>query len=202
MACSVRNVALGLAGLAALWAAHAAAAAPSREPIHLDAQSFELDYSNNVVVYHKVKISQGAMSVASDQARGTGLDFENSHWVFQGNVKIVMDQGEMSSEAADVTFEKKLLATALVTGKPATFMQNSVASGKPVQGHANTIDYNIGKNVVRLSGSAWLSDGQNEIRGESLKYNVLDRKMVAEAADQNSQRVHITITPPPASVKP
>ena len=202
MACSIRNLAWGLSGLAVLWSMHAAAAPPSRDPIHLDAQSFELDYGNNVVVYHKVKISQGAMSVASDQARATGLDFENSHWVFQGNVRIVIDQGEMASDQADVTFVKKLLATALVTGKPASFTQNNAAIGKPVQGHADTIDYNVGKNVVRLSGGAWLSDGQNEIRGESLKYNVLDRKMVAEAADQNSQRVHITITPPPASVKP
>jgi lipopolysaccharide export system protein LptA len=202
MAYSVRNVLLGLAGLAVLSATHAAAVAPSRDPIHLDAQSFELDYGNNVVVYHKVKISQGAMSVASDQARATGLDFENSHWVFQGNVKIVMDQGEMTSDEADVTFVKKLLATALVTGKPASFMQNNAASGKPVKGHADTIDYNITKGVVRLSSNAWLSDGQNEIRGEMLKYNVLEKKMVAEAADQSSQRVHITITPPPANVKP
>ena len=142
------------------------------------------------------------MSVTSDQARATGLDFENSHWVFQGNVKIVMDQGQMASDEADVTFVKKLLTTALVTGKPASFVQETAASGKPVQGHADSIDYNVGKGIVRLSGSAWLSDGQNEIRGESLKYNVLDRKMVAEAADQNSQRVRITITPPPASVKP
>jgi len=202
MACSVRNLHLGLAGLAVLWATQAAAAAPTRDPIHLDAQSFELDYANNVTVYHKVRISQGAMSVASDQARGTGLDFENSHWVFQGNVKIVMDKGELTSDQADVSFVKKLLSTALVTGKPAAFVQNNAANGKPVKGHADSIDYNINKGVVRLLSNAWLSDGQNEIRGESLKYNVVEKKMTAEAADQNSQRVHITITPPPASVKP
>ncbi len=200
MAFSVRN--LGLAGLALLWATQAAGAAPSREPIHLDAQSFELDYANNVTVYHKVRVSQGAMSVSSDQARGTGLDFEDSHWVFQGNVKIVMDQGELTSDQADVSFVKKLLATALVTGKPASFLQSNAANGKPVRGHADSIDYNVNKGIVRLSGNAWLSDGQNEIRGESLKYNVAEKKMVAEAADQNSQRVHITITPPPSSPKP
>jgi lipopolysaccharide export system protein LptA len=200
MACSVRKP--GLAGLALLWAMQAAGAAPSREPIHLDAQSFELDYANNVTVYHKVKVSQGAMSVSSDQARGTGLDFEDSHWVFQGNVKIVMDQGELTSDQADVSFVKKLLATALVTGKPASFLQSNAVNGKPVRGHADSIDYNVNKGIVRLSSNAWLSDGQNEIRGESLKYNVAEKKMVAEAADQNSQRVHITITPPPASPKP
>jgi lipopolysaccharide export system protein LptA len=42
-----------------------------------------------------------------------------------------------------------------------------------------------------------LSDGQNEIRGESLKYNVRAQSVAAEAAEQGSQRVHIIITPPP-----
>ena len=51
---------------------------------------------------------------------------------------------------------------------------------------------------MRLLKNAWLSDGQNEIRGESLKYNLLAQSIVAEAAEQNSQRVHIIITPPPA----
>ena len=45
-----------------------------------------------------------------------------------------------------------------------------------------------------MPGSA---TAQNEIRGESLKYNVLAQSIVADAADQGSQRVHIIITPPP-----
>ncbi|MFI4891732.1 MAG: lipopolysaccharide transport periplasmic protein LptA [Steroidobacterales bacterium] len=193
-----------IATLAVLMAAPGAAFTPTQEPIQLDAQSSELDYGNNQLLFRKVKISQGAMSVAADQARATGLDFENSHWVFQGNVRIVMEQGQLSSDEADVTFEKKLLSKALITGKQAQFEQHTAVSGKPpVQGRADTIDYNVSKGIVRLSGGAWLSDGQNEIRGESLKYNVADRKMVADAAEQGTQRVHITITPPPpANPKP
>jgi len=54
---------------------------------------------------------------------------------------------------------------------------------------------------LHFSKNAWLSDGQNEIRGESLKYNVLAQNIVAESAEQGSQRVHIIITPP-ANPKP
>jgi lipopolysaccharide export system protein LptA len=188
--------------LAVLATAPGTALTPTQAPIQLDAQSSELDYGNNQLLFRRVKISQGAMSIAADQARATGLDFENSHWVFQGNVKIVMEKGQLSSDEADITFEKKLLSKALITGKQAAFAQLNLPSGKPVQGRADTIDYNISKGIVRLSGSAWLSDGQNEIRGDSLKYNLADRKMVAEAAEQSSQRVHITITPPPVNTKP
>ncbi len=83
-----------------------------QQAISLDAQSSELDYKNNNLVFRKVRISQGAMSVAADQAQATGLDFENSHWVFRGNVKIGMEQGQLTADEANVTFAKKLIAKA------------------------------------------------------------------------------------------
>jgi lipopolysaccharide transport protein LptA len=178
-----------------------AAAHMEQQAISLDAQSSELDYKNNNLLFHKVRITQGNMSVAADQAQATGLDFENSRWVFRGNVKITMDQGQLTSEEAEITFAKKLLSKAIVNGKQAAFEQRIAKTGKLAQGRADTIDYDVAKGVVRLSKNAWLSDGQNEIRGESLKYNVLAQNIVAEASEQGSQRVHIIITPP-ANPKP
>ncbi|HEV7613122.1 MAG TPA: lipopolysaccharide transport periplasmic protein LptA [Steroidobacteraceae bacterium] len=186
----------------ALPTAHAVAAAHvEQQAISLDAQSSELDYKNNNLVFRKVRIAQGNMSVAADQAQATGLDFDNSRWVFRGSVKITMDQGQLVSDEAEITFAKKLLSHAVVHGKPAAFEQRIAKTGKTAQGRADTIDYDVTKGVVRLSKNAWLSDGQNEIRGESLKYNVLAQNIVAEGSEQGSQRVHIIITPP-ANPKP
>ena len=58
-----------------------------------DAAYSEMDLKSNNVIFHKARISQGSMSIAADQAQGSGLDFDNSHWVFRGNVKITMEQG-------------------------------------------------------------------------------------------------------------
>lgn len=187
-----------LAVLALLGQAPCRAAKPAQQSILLDADSSELDYRNNELLFHKVKISQGPMSVAAEQAHASGLDFDNSHWVFTGNVKIITEQGQLNADEADVTFANKLLVTAVVSGKPAVFEQHNAANGKPVHGHAEVITYDVPKGLVRLTKGAWLSDGQNEIRGEALKYNIAEQKMIADAAEQNSQRVHITITPPPA----
>ena len=176
-----------------------AAAHVEQQAISLDAQSSELDYKNNNLLFHKVRITQGNMSVAADQAQATGLDFENSHWVFRGNVKITMDQGQLTSDEAEITFIKKLLSKAIVNGNPAAFEQRIAKTGKLAEGRAESIDYDVTKGVVHLSKNAWLSDGQNEIRGESLKYNVLAQNIVAEASEQGSQRVHIIITPPAKS---
>jgi lipopolysaccharide transport protein LptA len=193
--------ALALAALSLPAALAGAAAHMEQQNVVLDAAYSEMDLKTNNVIFHKARISQGNMSIAADQAQGSGLDFENSHWVFRGNVKIIMEQGLLTSDEADITFAKKLLSKAVVNGKPAAFEQKLAKSGKTARGHADTIDYDVTKGIVHFSKNAWLSDGQSEIRGESLKYNVLAQNISAEALEQGSQRVHIIITPP-AKPKP
>ncbi|MGA2707452.1 MAG: lipopolysaccharide transport periplasmic protein LptA [Steroidobacteraceae bacterium] len=207
MAASCRNALILLLCLSAGAERALGSTDPARQlPILLDAQSSEVDYLKNELLFHKVKISQGGMSVSADQAQANGqstdLNFEDSHWVFRGNVKIAMDQGQLESDEADVTFVKNLLAKAVVTGKPAAFVQHDPKNGKPVQGHAEVIEYDVDKATIMLSKDAWISNGPDEIRGETLKYNLLEKKMFANPSEQNSQRVHITITPPPPTPKP
>ena len=196
----VLGAALAFGTALGLPVAAAASVTTSREPIQLEAAGpMDLDSGNNQLLFRKVKISQGAMSIVADVARATGVDFDNSHWVFQGSVHIVMPQGQLAADSADVTFENKLVERALINGKPATFEQHDTAGGKRVQGHADLIDYDVSHGVIHFAHRAWLSDGLNEIHGESLKYYVLERRMVADSADQGAQRIHITITPPPAT---
>ena len=195
-------LAASLVLLLARSAGSAAAKAPPRLPISLDAQSSEIDYRNNDLVFRKVKITQGTMSISADLAHANGLDFENSHWVFKGNVKILVNQGSLWSDDADILFANKLLARASVSGNPARFTQVDPKSHRRVEGHARLIDYDVRKGVIKLAQDAWLTDGQNEISGETLKYDIAARSVVAQAADQSSHRVHITITPPPPAHKP
>jgi lipopolysaccharide transport protein LptA len=190
-------VALGLT----LAAPAARAAAPAKsEVIALDAQSSELDLKSNNMFFRKVRIAQGSMSVTADQGQATqeALKFENSLWVFRGNVKITMENGLLTADEAQIDFIKKLLSKAVAYGKPAEFEQKIEKTGKVAHGHADTIDYDAAKGLVKLTKNAWLSDGQNEVHGESFVYNVLTQSVVADAAEQGSQRVHIIITPPPS----
>ena len=198
---------LALAGMAWPCAQPARAAAPKTAgPINLDAQSSELDLRTNNVYFRKVRIAQGANTVTADQGQATrealGSGFDNSLWVFRGNVKITMEGGQLTADEAQIDFVKKLLSKADAHGKPAEFEQRLEKTGKIAHGHADDIDYDATKGVVRLTRNAWLSDGQNEVRGESLKYNVLAQSIIADAAEQNSQRVHIVITPTTTPTKP
>ena len=180
--------------------AGAAAARVTQLPILLDAQSTEVDLRTNTAVFNKVRITQGNMLISADQGHATqttALDFDNNLWVFRGNVKISMDQGLLTADEAQITFVNKVLTRAVANGKPAEFQQVVAKTGKLAKGRAELVDYDVSSGVVRLSKDAYLSDGQNEIRGESLKYNVRAQSVAAEAAEQGSQRVHIIITPPP-----
>jgi len=184
----------------------AAAKTPARdaqEPIYLDAQSSEVSLKTNSAVFTKVRISQGKTAVTADQGQASqhknALDFENNLWAFHGNVKITMDQGQLTSDEAQITFINKVLTKAVATGKPAAFEQRVEKTGKMAQGKADSIEYDVSNGIVRLAKNAFLSDGQNEIRGEMLKYNVAAQSVIAEASEQGSQRVHIIITPPPKS---
>jgi lipopolysaccharide export system protein LptA len=196
--------------MAPLAEANAAAAAVARDrqsPILLDSQSVSIDLKTNSAVFSKIRISQGTMAITADQGqasqqRSADMYFENNVWNFRGNVKVTMDQGQLFSDDAQITFVNSLLSRAVVNGKPASFEQTVAKTGKLAKGSAESIDYDAAKHVVRFLKNAYLSNGDNEIRGQSLKYDVLAQKVIAEEAEQNSQRVHITITPPPKSAPP
>jgi lipopolysaccharide transport protein LptA len=187
---------LTVATLLCSFEAGRAATLKSDKPIALDADSSEFDYKNNTLVFHHVKISQADLSVEAAEARANGLNFDNSRWVFRGAVKIAFKDGSLTSDEAQINFAGNSLAKALITGKPAAFEQQREKSGLLARGHAGRIEYDLQQGTVHLSDDAWLTDGQNEIKGQSLKYSVREQRVIAEASEQGAQRVKITINPP------
>jgi lipopolysaccharide transport protein LptA len=200
---------LALAVSAAMAAAPAAAAGPAAQPaalptltaskqlpITLDAASTDVDYKTHTYTFEKVVISQGAMRVQADHARATGLDFANSHWTFDGHVHIdAAPSGNLRSDQAVVEFKDNRIAHVTVTGKPAEFEQRRAESQQLARGHADQIVYDVNDGTVRLANDAWLSDGQNEISGPLLVYNINQQRVQAGSEAGTDQRVHITIAP-------
>jgi lipopolysaccharide export system protein LptA len=207
MAVSTLKVLAAFALLAPSEQAAAAAARNEQAQIELVAQSTEMDLRTNSAVFHKVRISQGNMSITGDEGHATkqhtsGLDFDNSVWVFTGHVKITMDQGQLTADDAQITFANNVISKAVADGKPAEFEEPIAKTGKMAHGHADHIDYDVATNQVHFSKGAYLSNGDNEMRGESLRYNVLTQTVMAVEAEQGSQRVHLIVTPPPKSPPP
>jgi lipopolysaccharide transport protein LptA len=168
-------------------------------PVSLDAASSEIDARTNALVFRNVIISQGNMRVQAEHAHATGLNFANSRWDFEGNVRIDAEQhGNLRSDQAVVEFRDNHIARATISGKPAEFEQKR-ANDQIARGHADEILYDLNDGTVKLTDDAWLSDGQNEISGPLLVYSIREQHIQAVAAPNavagGDQRVHINIAP-------
>ncbi len=174
---------------AVLAACAVAAGAQDREqlPIQLKASSLNFDTQKGLVEYGTVTITQGGIQISADRAVTTGLDFKDSSWEFSGTVRITLPDSALASENARVRFTGGEIASAAVTGKPATFRQER--KEEHAEGRADRIDYDLKRGTVVLEGDAWLSDNGKEINGAQLVYSVTSQRVVSQGP------VVITIQP-------
>ena len=174
----------------------------SHLPINVDAESSDFDYAKNSLLFRKVRVSQGTTIVEAEEATATGLNFENSRWVFRGNVKISVDSGFLSSDEAAVNFADNQIARAQISGSPAQFEQKLENSEDVAHGRAGSIEYDFATETIRMLQDAYLTDGHNDIRGQTLVYSIRDQRVLANASDQGDERVRITINPRSVERKP
>ncbi len=176
---------------AALLAACAVAAAQDREqlPIQLKADlGLRFDSQRGVVEYGGVTITQGQVRITADRAVTTGVvDFKDSRWEFSGTVRISMPESTLASDTAEVRFAAGEIASAVVTGAPATFTQRR--KDEQSEGHANRIDYDLKRGTVEFTGDAWLKDDRTEVASESLVYSTVTQRVISD------EPVVITIQP-------
>lgn len=190
--------------LGMLIAAGATAAThDTKAPINLEAASSDFDYRNNTLLFRRVKITQGELTVEAAEANATGLDFENAQWTLKGQVRITVPDGRLASDRATVNFKDNQIVSARVLGTPATFEQRLVDRGQIARGRAESIEYDVGNGTVQLAGQAWLSDGQNEISGNMLIYDIARQRVAANPGETAPGGVRITINPqePPQQKK-
>lgn len=200
-ACAALLAAAALPAVAAVAAAGPAAtetaltADRSTLPITVEADSSDFDYRNEALRFTKVRITQGDVRVEAARAVASGLNFDDSRWQFEGDVRITVPGGFLMSDSATVEFKANRITRADIAGQPAQFEQQR--NEQVARGRAQRIDYDLASGKVRLDGDAWLTDGRNEINGPSLVYDLGAQRVVANSG-QGDQRVRITIKPQPS----
>ncbi|SRR5579871_460842 len=169
-------------------------------PIRLEARSQDIDYKNSTLAFNSVKITQGPCAIEAEHATATGLDFKASHWVFTGNVHITIPDGSLSSDDARIEFASDAIANAQISGTPATFEQKR--DKRVARGHAKHIDYDFTAATVRLRDDAELTDGEREISGQSLVYDIRAQRLIGNAGEQSDVPITLVIKPKPPAPKP
>jgi lipopolysaccharide transport protein LptA len=188
--------------LAALLPLLATAASPgqstvgqSTESITVESDGADVDARTKQLFLPKVRIEQGGYAIQADEARATGLEFDNSTWIFNGKVNITTPDGSSTAEHATVRFVQKQIIEMHIAGQPATFEQHDAGKQTLAQGRAGAIDYDVQKNTVRLSQQAWVKYGQNEFTGTTVVYDIANQRVLANREEQQGERVRITINP-------
>jgi lipopolysaccharide export system protein LptA len=190
----------GLAALAALVLPEGAIAASlgnCGEPIEVEGDNLGANLKQSSTELVNVSITFCDTSIQADRARVSRLDFEDSSWAFEGEVKIRMDaqRGSLTSDQAVVKFRDNQIERVTITGRPAQFEQKRTDSDAIARGRAGEIVYELSAGTVSLSKDAWLSDGNTEIKGNLLVYDIRQQQVQASSKPGSSQRVRVTIMP-------
>jgi lipopolysaccharide transport protein LptA len=164
-------------------------------PIALDAESSTLDRQSNTMTFKKLRIRQGALSLEADEASASDLDFDRSEWTFRGHVRMQMELATISADRARFLFEGHVLSVAELSGAPATLEAYDQVRQSQITGGAEKLDYSRADGSLRLSGTAWLREGQNEMRGCDLIYDVQGQRVTA-GSSECGEPIRITILPP------
>ena len=119
--------------------------------------------------------------------QGNVVTFTGNVVMTQGTIKINADKvvvtrpgGEQGKEIIDGY------------GNPATFYQMQ-DNGKPVKGHASHMHYELAKDLVILTGNAYLEQLDSNITGDKITYLVKEQKM--QASSEKGKRVTTVLVP-------
>lgn len=120
------------------------------------------------------------------------LDMENNIVVLTDNV--VITQGSIKINAAKVTIirqegkKEKIEAS----GSPVTFQQ-TLDNGKPVNGKASAVNYDLNAEFLTLIGNAELKQLDSTIKAEKITYDV--KKQQLKATSGGKGRVKTVLIP-------
>lgn len=150
-----------------------------------------------------------ALALTGDSDKPVNIDSENQSLDLQGNVatftgNVIVTQGSIKITADKVVVtrpggdSKKTIVDAY--GNPATFYQMQ-DNGKPVQGHASKLHYELANDFVELTGNAYIEQLDSNIKGDRITYLVKEQKMQAYSQGQ-SKRVTTVLVPSQLQDKP
>ncbi len=123
------------------------------------------------------------------------LDMENSVVTFTDNV--VITQGSILIKANKVVITRPpensgKKETVEAFGNPVTFHQQ-LDDGKPVDGKANKVHYDLGTEFLTLTGNAELKQLDSKINSERITYDV--KKQQLKAYGNGKSRVQTVLIP-------
>lgn len=163
-------------------------------PWTLDSDTAVFDGKTATTIYTGLRFSQGNISIEADEGRASNGSETNRSLKFSGNVVIIVGEGRIECNAADLQFDGSVLSHAVVTGSPATFEIKRAASDDATHAEAGKLLYDVANGVIEFSDQATITESGNEIAANYLVYDINERRINADSQGDDD-RVRITYTP-------
>ena len=129
--------------------------------------------------------------IEGDQAE---IDQNKETIVYTGAVEVIQGTLRVNGERMVVNVKDNQVQRIVTTGSPARYRQELDDNQGEVKAHANTIIYHTAQERVYLNGDAFLTQQGNQLKGESIRYNIVDGKVDASAGETDD-KVKMTFTP-------
>lgn len=120
-----------------------------------------------------------ALARSSDRNQPTDIDADSSNCsvsndtapcVMTGNVKIVQGTLVINAAKADLKRTNGEVTYVTMTGSQVTIKQQ-LDDGSPFAGRANKVDYDMPKEIIILTGNAFVDKAGDTIKSERIVYN-------------------------------
>ena len=164
-------------------------------PWTLDSETAVFDGKTSTYIYTGLRFSQGNISIESDEGRGTNGTENNRQYTFSGNVIITVNNGRIECDTADLYFTGSTLSSAVVSGSPAIYELKRETADDMTRAEAGRLRYDVVAGVIEFSDDASITEGGNQISSNYLLYNINERRIKADSAGTEEDRVRIQYTP-------
>ena len=166
-------------------------------PITIDAESTDYSGEESILTFNKLNLSQGNISITADSGQANKLDFENSVWQFNGNVKIILSDGEINAESTYLEFKGHQIKIATIRGVSEDQARLTLQRQDKLSvttATADRIDYDFDAGMIDFSGRVSIVEDGNQISSSYLVYNIKKQTIQAQSKSQNDPKVKITFT--------
>ena len=167
-------------------------------PITIDAESTDYSGEESILTFNKLNLSQGNISITADSGQANKLDFENSVWQFNGNVKIILSDGKINAESTYLEFKGHQIKIATIRGVSEDQARLTLQRQDKLSvttATADRIDYDFDAGMIDFSGRVSIVEDGNQISSSYLVYNIKKQTIQAQSKSQNDPKVKITFTP-------
>ena len=144
--------------------------------------------------FEDASLKKNDLNINSDVAGIKDLNSETTVFTFSGNVEIISEIVIIKCDKALLEFKDNELKNAKFIGKLSSFQQFNEEKKLIASGTAEVFEYEHTTNILRMETNAWVNNGSNEVSGNLITYNLVNRSIIADSENGSPVKLIIDST--------